>query len=75
MLLPEPVILINCPLNGAALLSAAVIRNGINNGSACIPVFNVNNEDNNYLPSFNLERRYASELLVPDKDVPEEIFI
>ncbi len=52
------------------LLSAAVIRNGINNGSACIPVFNVNNEDNNYLPSFNLERRYASELLVPDKDVP-----
>jgi len=52
------------------LLSAAVIKNGINNGSACIPVFNVNNDSNNYLPSFNLERRYASELLVPDKDVP-----
>ena len=52
------------------LLCAAVVRNGINNGAAAVPLFNIDNGERSLLPSFNLKRRYATELLMPEKDSP-----
>jgi hypothetical protein len=52
------------------LLCAAVVRNGINNGAAAFPVFNIDSSEKALLPSFNLKRRYATELLMPEKDIP-----